>query len=81
MANNSINSTTQTYLDIYDITNDLVVMKDGSASIILTVNALNFGLLAEEEQDAIISLALVNMIFRGDGKNNMGEGDCFQKRI
>jgi len=54
MANNSINSTTQVYLDIFDITNDLVVMKDGSASIILTVNALNFGLLAEEEQDAII---------------------------
>lgn len=54
MANNSLNSTTQQYLDIYDITNDIVVMKNGSASVILSVSALNFGLLAEEEQDAII---------------------------
>lgn len=53
-TDNSINSTTQQYLDIYDITNDLVILKDGSASVILTVSALNFGLLAEEEQDAII---------------------------
>lgn len=32
------------------------------------------------EQDAgVASLAVVNMIFRGDGKNNIIEGDCFQK--
>jgi type I restriction enzyme M protein len=37
------------------------------------------GLYGIEEQDAIISLALVNMIFRGDGKNNMIEGNCFRK--
>ena len=37
------------------------------------------GLYGIEEQDAIISLALVNMIFRGDGKNNMIEGNCFKK--
>lgn len=29
-------------------------MKDGTASVILTVNAMNFGLLAEEEQDAVM---------------------------
>lgn len=38
-----------------------------------------YGLYGIEEQDAIISLALVNMIFRGDGKNNMIEGNCFMK--
>lgn len=54
MPNNSINSTTQQYLDIYDVTNDTVIMKNGSAAVILSVSALNFGLLAEEEQDAII---------------------------
>lgn len=37
------------------------------------------GLYGIEEQDPIISLALVNMIFRGDGKNNMIEGNCFKK--
>jgi type I restriction-modification system DNA methylase subunit len=31
------------------------------------------------EQDAgVASLAIVNMIFRGDGKNNIIEGNCFQ---
>jgi len=37
------------------------------------------GLYGVEEQDPIISLAIVNMIFRGDGKNNMIEGNCFKK--
>ncbi len=37
------------------------------------------GLYGVEEQDAIISLAIVNMIFRKDGKNNMIEGNCFMK--
>ncbi|MFW6246668.1 MAG: HsdM family class I SAM-dependent methyltransferase [bacterium] len=37
------------------------------------------GLYGIEEQDPILSLALVNMIFRGDGKTNMIEGNCFNK--
>jgi len=37
------------------------------------------GMYGIEEQDSIISLAIVNMIFRGDGKNNMIEGNCFKK--
>lgn len=49
-----IQSTTQQFLDIFDITNNYVIMKDGTASVILTVDAMNFGLLAEEEQDAIM---------------------------
>lgn len=47
-------STTQQFLDIFDITNDLVILKDGTTSLILTVDAMNFGLLAEEEQDSIM---------------------------
>lgn len=50
----AITSTSQQFLEIHDIANDLVILKDGAASLILTVTALNFGLLAEEEQDAII---------------------------
>ncbi|HEX7017708.1 MAG TPA: hypothetical protein VF209_02260 [Patescibacteria group bacterium] len=49
-----IHSTTQTFLDIFDITNDILINKDGSTALILQVNALNFGLLAEEEQDSIM---------------------------
>jgi type I restriction-modification system DNA methylase subunit len=37
------------------------------------------GLYGIEEQDPVIALAIVNMIFRGDGKNNMIEGNCFNK--
>lgn len=34
-----------------------------------------------DQDDEVIALALVNMIFRGDGRNNMSEGNCFQKNI
>lgn len=37
------------------------------------------GLYGIEEQDYVIALAIVNMIFRNDGKNNMIEGNCFKK--
>jgi len=47
-------TTTQSFLDIYDITNDLLLMKDGTTSLIMVVDAMNFGLLAEAEQDAIM---------------------------
>jgi len=49
-----IHSTTQQFIEIFDITNDVVIMKDGSTSMIITVDAMNFGLLAEEEQDAVM---------------------------
>jgi len=52
--NTHIQSTTQNYLEIFDITNDLIILKDGSVALVLAVGSLNFGLLAEEEQDAII---------------------------
>lgn len=52
--NKAISSTSQQFLDIFDITNDLVILKDGATALILSVTAMNFGLLAEEEQDAII---------------------------
>jgi len=54
MANNTKTSTTQEFLDIFDISNDILMLKDGSTSMIITVNAMNFGLLAEQEQDSII---------------------------
>ncbi|MCW4017376.1 MAG: SAM-dependent methyltransferase [Candidatus Bathyarchaeota archaeon] len=37
------------------------------------------GLYGIEEQDPVVALAIVNMIFRGDGKTNIIEGNCFAK--
>ncbi len=53
-ATSALHSTTQQFLDIYDITSDVVMMKNGTVSLILTVDAMNFGLLAEEEQDGVM---------------------------
>lgn len=41
----------------------------------------NYNLFGIEQDDEVVALALVNMIFRGDGRNNMCEGNCFQKTI
>jgi type I restriction enzyme M protein len=41
----------------------------------------NYNLFGIEQDDEVVALALVNMIFRGDGRNNMSEGNCFQKDI
>ncbi len=49
-----ISSTTQKFLDIFDITSNVVVLRDGTVSMILMISAMNFGLLAEQEQDSII---------------------------
>ena len=45
---------TQDHLDIEDIRDNLVLLKDGSACLILQTTAVNFSLLSETEQDATI---------------------------
>lgn len=45
---------TQQHLDIADIKEDLLVMKNGVVSLILETTSLNFDLLSEKEQDAKI---------------------------
>jgi len=49
-----IRATTEEFLDIEDITDDLIILCDGSAALVIETPAVNFGLLAEEEQDALI---------------------------
>jgi len=49
-----INSTTQEHLDILDIKNNLVVLKNGSVTAVLQTTAVNFDLLSETEQDTTI---------------------------
>lgn len=50
----SIQSTTQEHLDIEDIVDNLIILKDGSVALVITTTAVNFGLLSESEQDATI---------------------------
>lgn len=40
-----------------------------------------YNLFGVEQDDEVVALALVNMIFRGDGRNNMSEGNCLHKNI
>lgn len=46
---------TQKYLQIAEIRDDTVVMKDGSMRAVLLVSSINFALKSEDEQNAIIS--------------------------
>lgn len=47
-------ATTQQHLDIYDVVDDLMIMKNGTVSMALETSAVNFDLLSETEQDAKI---------------------------
>jgi len=54
MDNNIIVATTQEHLDIETVTDDMAILKNGLCSLVISVSAINFGLLSEEEQDATI---------------------------
>lgn len=46
---------TQDHLSIADIKEDIILLKDGGGALVLQTSAVNFGLLSELEQIAIIS--------------------------
>lgn len=50
----TIRNTTQQHLDLEEITDDIVILKDGSGCLILQATAINFSLLSEDEQEATI---------------------------
>lgn len=50
-----INATTQDHLDILDIKDNLVILKNGTVCAVVETTAVNFDLLSEIEQDAIIA--------------------------
>ena len=50
-----IKSSTQSFTEIEDIKDDILLLKDFSASIVIGVGAVNFWLLSAEEQSSIIS--------------------------
>lgn len=55
LTRNKINISTQQFLDISEIREDTVVMRDGSLRAIVLVSSINFALKSEEEQNAIIA--------------------------
>lgn len=57
-------ATTQSHLPIADITNDIVIYKDGGAALVMESTSLNFGLLSEKEQAAVIAAyaAMINSL-------------------
>lgn len=46
---------TQKYVDIAEIRDDLVIMKDGTIRAVIMVGSMNFALKNEDEQNAIVS--------------------------
>jgi len=54
LAGNKITASTQQYLDIAEIKDNTVVMKDGTLRAVLMVSSINFALKSEEEQSAVI---------------------------
>lgn len=55
LAKKSVTRSTQLFLDIAEIKNDAVVLKDGTLRAVLMVSSVNFALKSEEEQKAIVS--------------------------
>lgn len=49
-----IKSSTQSFTEIEDIKDDILLLKDFSAAIVISVGAVNFWLLSAEEQSSII---------------------------
>ncbi len=59
-----LNSTTQNFVPVADITNDMALYKDGGAALVMESTSLNFGLLSEKEQEAVIAAyaAMINSL-------------------
>lgn len=54
MPSNKPKASTQEHLDIDDITEDLILLKNGNVAQVMTTTAVNFDILSEAEQDATI---------------------------
>ncbi len=59
-----IRASTQEQLPVEEVVDNMVLLKDGSCAIAMSVSAVNFDLLSEREQDAIIGAygALLNSL-------------------
>jgi len=50
----AIRASTQDHLEIEDIVDGIVILKDGSCCLVIATTAINFGLLSKKEQEATI---------------------------
>ncbi|MFC1625580.1 hypothetical protein ACFL1Q_00860 [Patescibacteria group bacterium] len=59
-----LTAATQKHIPIADISNDVVIYKDGGAALIMESTSLNFGLLSEKEREAVIAAyaAMINSL-------------------
>lgn len=55
LVKGKIKSSTQQYLDIAEIREDTIIMKDGTLRAAILVSSINFSLKSEDEQNAIIA--------------------------
>jgi len=55
LRGNKPSANTQQYLDITEIKEDVVILRDGTLRSVLAVSSINFYLKSEEEQEAIIA--------------------------
>jgi type IV secretory pathway VirB4 component len=55
LARGKIKNSTQQYLDIAEIRDNTLVMKDGTLRSVILVSSINFSLKSEDEQNAIIA--------------------------
>ncbi|MBU4217327.1 hypothetical protein L6270_02520 [Candidatus Parcubacteria bacterium] len=55
LAGSRIAGSTQQYLDIAEIKDNVVVLRDGTLRAVILVSSINFALKSEDEQNAIIS--------------------------
>ena len=49
-----VRASTQEHLDIEDIQDGIIILRDGSCCLTIATTAINFGLLSEKEQEATI---------------------------
>lgn len=54
LAKKKINVSTQHFLDIAEIKEDAIILKDGTLRAVLLVSSMNFSLKSDDEQNAII---------------------------
>jgi len=54
LAKNKVSASTQKYLDIAEIRDDVAILRDGSMRTVLLAASINFALKSEDEQNGII---------------------------
>ncbi|PJE63953.1 hypothetical protein COU89_00490 [Candidatus Roizmanbacteria bacterium CG10_big_fil_rev_8_21_14_0_10_45_7] len=49
-----VKSTTQEFIELREVEDDVILLKDGSCALVVETSAINFSLLAAEEQETLV---------------------------